>query len=48
MKVCVSCGKQAKRYTEFEDPKCSEKIVRCKHCKEMAIEYRGKCGFRGP
>lgn len=48
MKICISCGKQAKQYTEFEDPINGDPIIRCKHCKKMAIEYKTASGFMGP
>lgn len=47
MKICISCGKQAKQYTEFESPE-GEKIVRCKHCKETGVPYKTPAGFEGP
>ena len=47
MKICISCGKQAKSYTEFKGPN-GETIVRCKHCKEVGIPYKTETGFEGP
>ena len=48
MKSCTSCRKQTKEYTKFKCPECGEEIFRCRKCKEMAIEYKCKCGFSGP
>jgi len=47
MKTCISCGKQAKKYTEFKSPS-DESIIRCHHCKKMAIQYKTPSGFEGP
>jgi len=47
MKVCISCGKQAKKYTEFQDPD-GKAVIRCEHCKKMAIPYKTESGFEGP
>jgi len=47
MKTCISCGKQAKSYTEFKGPN-GETIVRCKHCKETGVPYKTEAGFEGP
>lgn len=47
MKTCISCGKQAKQYTEFKGPN-GETIVRCKSCKENGIRYKAETGFEGP
>jgi len=48
MKICTTCKKQVKIYTKINCPECGEELIRCKHCKEMALEYKCKCGFKGP
>ncbi|MCX6775373.1 MAG: zinc finger domain-containing protein [Candidatus Micrarchaeota archaeon] len=50
LKICSSCGKQARVYAEFRCPHCGEGvIVRCPHCRETTNTYRcSKCGKVGP
>ncbi|NYZ60281.1 RNA-binding protein [Candidatus Micrarchaeota archaeon] len=49
MKRCSTCGRLTKEYAEFPCPHCSEKTVRCHHCREIRNPYKCKCGnFEGP
>ncbi|MBI5159513.1 RNA-binding protein [Candidatus Micrarchaeota archaeon] len=50
LKNCSSCGKQTRECVEFICPACGEeKIVRCKHCREIVNPYScKKCGRTGP
>ena len=47
---CSSCGKDVSSIDNsviFECPKCGEKIVRCGNCRNRAVNYECKCGFKG-
>lgn len=48
MKRCITCGRMVKKFAEFPCPDCGEKIVRCKHCREIKNPYKSECGFEGP
>lgn len=52
-KVCSSCKKEIANdagSAVFKCPKCSKgEVVRCKHCREIAVKYVcTECGFEGP
>lgn len=48
MERCITCGKMAYKFVEFPCPDCSEKIVRCTHCREIKNPYKCACEFEGP
>jgi predicted RNA-binding Zn-ribbon protein involved in translation (DUF1610 family) len=48
VKRCSTCGKLTKNFAEFPCPTCGEKLVRCKHCREIRNKYVCGCGFEGP
>ena len=48
---CISCGVFLESETgavRFPCPECTEKLGRCKACKDRGTKYRCKCGFEGP
>ncbi len=49
LKNCVTCGKQTREYSEFPCAGCGEKIVRCRHCRQISLPYTCKsCNRQGP
>ena len=52
MELCISCKRKIinTAAVKFSCPKCGKyEIVRCKHCREMAANYKcPSCGFEGP
>ena len=47
----TSCKKKvtnSEGVVSFQCPECKEKIIRCGHCRSIAVKYTCKCGFIGP
>lgn len=47
LKNCSTCGKQTREYSEFPVPTGTEKVVRCKHCRQISAPY-SVGGVQGP
>ncbi|PIT84190.1 RNA-binding protein [Candidatus Micrarchaeota archaeon CG10_big_fil_rev_8_21_14_0_10_45_29] len=48
LKNCSSCGKQTKEYSVVPDPNSSEAIIRCKHCRQLSVQFETPSGVKGP
>ncbi len=51
--ICISCKvdvANSKGGVLFDCPNCGKfKIIRCRHCREIAAKYKcPECGFVGP
>jgi len=45
---CISCKKQAESGVIFPCPECKKQLFRCNKCRNLSIEYKCECGFKGP